>query len=495
MDKKLKYAIGAVAGAAAASLPVRAAFYREKPVEETPMPEEYVDVDRFRKNLSDAIKIRTIATKDPAKMNWEVFDEFHAFLRERYPLMHEKLTLTEVTRGSLMFRWQGKDPSLDPIALLSHQDVVPISEGTWDDWTNPPFDGVDDGEFIWGRGALDMKDHLIGVCEAAEALLAEGFEPERDVYFCFGHNEEVMSADKTNGAVCMCDYLAERGVHLDAVLDEGGAILPVNVKGVINKDLAGIGIAEKGYVDVEVSVFAKGGHSSQSPNHTALGKLANVIRDIENHQFKAKITPMMNELMVKITKNVSYPVRLVTCNYKLMKPALAKAMSYIPPAASMMRTTTGVTMASGSPQPNVLPQKASAIVNFRIYPGQTVDDVIAHLKKVIRNKKVELKILPGWKNPSAISPTDSRAYRWIEKISMSMNPNTVVSPYLVMGGTDACHYQDVCENIYRYSPFRVSTALLLTTHGTNERLPVAAIENGVAFFKRYIRCVSSSRDA
>jgi carboxypeptidase PM20D1 len=114
---------------------------------------------------------------------------------------------------------------------------------------------------------------------------------------------------------------------------------------------------------------------------------------------------------------------------------------------------------------------------------------------VIRNKKGELKILPGWKNPSSISPTDSRAYRWIEKISMSMNPNTVVSPYLVMGGTDACHYQDVCENIYRYSPFRVSTALLLTTHGTNERLPVAAIENGVAFFKRYIRCVSSSRDA
>ncbi len=492
MDKKIKYVIGAAVGAAAASLPVRAAFYREKNEEEAPLPPESVDTDRYRKNLSDAIRIRTIASKDPAKMEWAPFDEFHAFLRESYPLLHEKLTLTEVTRGSLMFRWTGKDASLDPIALLSHQDVVPISAGTWDDWTNPPFDGVDDGEFIWGRGALDMKNHLIGVCEAVETLLAEGFEPERDVYLCFGHNEEVMSSSDDNGAVCMCKYFAENGIHLDAVLDEGGAILPVNVKGVIDKELAGIGIAEKGYVDVEVSVFAKGGHSSQSPNHTAIGKLADVIKDIENHQFKAKISPMMDALLTKITKNVSYPVRFVTCNYKLLKPVLTKAMSYIPPAASMLRTTTGVTMASGSPQPNVLPQKASVIVNFRTYPGQTADDVVAHLHKVIRNKKVEIRVLPGWKDPSAISPTDSRSFRLIEKICRSMNPKTIVAPYLVMGGTDACHYQDVCENIYRYSPFKVGTSLLLTTHGTNERLPVAAIEDAVAFFKRYIRFVSAA---
>ena len=492
MKKPIKYALGAAGVAAAASLPVRAALFKEKTEDVPPMPDEAVDVARYRKNLSDAIRIRTIASKDPAKTDFAPFDEFHAFLRERYPLLHEKLTLTEVTRGSLLFRWEGTNPSLDPIALLSHQDVVPISAGTWDDWTNPPFDGVDDGEFIWGRGALDMKNHLIGVCEAVETLLSEGFVPERDVYLCFGHNEEVMSSSNDNGAVCMCNYFAERGIHLDAVLDEGGAILPVNVRGVIDKELAGIGVAEKGYVDVEVSVTAKGGHSSQAPNHTAIGKLADVVKDIENHQFKAKISPMIDELLVKIAKSTSFPVRMVTCNYKLLKPALAKAMSYIPPAASMLRTTTGVTMASGSPQPNVLPQKASVIVNFRTYPGQTVEDVVAHLKKVIRNKKVQISVLPGWKNPSAISPTDSRAFKRIAAICRSMNPKTIVAPYLVMGGTDACHYQDVCENIYRYSPFKVSTSLLLTTHGTNERLPIDAIEDAVAFFKRYIRCVSAA---
>jgi carboxypeptidase PM20D1 len=149
-------------------------------------------------------------------------------------------------------------------------------------------------------------------------------------------------------------------------------------------------------------------------------------------------------------------------------------------------------MASGSPQANVLPQRASAVVNFRIYPGQTVEDVLAHLQKVIRYKDVEINLLPGWKNPSLISPSDSRAFRKIGMICKSMNPNTIVAPYLVMGGTDACHYQAVCENIYRYSPFRVSTSLLLTTHGTNERIPIDAMEAGVAFFKRYIRELSKA---
>ena len=491
MDKKIKYTLLAALGAAAAAVPVKAALFKPEKVEVPPMEEEKVDLNRFRKNLSDAIKFKTIADKEAANTDWAVFDAFHDFLKERYPLMHEKLELTVIARGSLVFRWKGTRSDLDPIALLSHQDVVPISEGTLDDWKHDPFEGVDDGEFIWGRGALDMKNHLIGVLESVETLLSEGFVPERDVYILLGHNEEVMCATSENGATCICNYLKEKGVHLDAIIDEGGAILPVEVKGVINKHLAGIGVAEKGYADVEVAVTAKGGHSSQAPNHTAIGHLADVIKDIENHQFKAKMSPMMRELFDKIGRNCTYPARLVTCNLKLLEPALTKAMSFIPPAASMLRTTFGITMASGSPQANVLPQRASVTVNFRMFPGQTVDDVLEHLHKVIKNKKVEINLLPGWKNPSAVSPTDTRSFKVIEKICHSMDDKAVVAPYLVMGGTDACHYQVVCENIYRYSPFLVSTSLLLTTHGTNERIPVSVMEDAVKFFKRYIRLASA----
>lgn len=489
MDSKIKYAMLIGLGTALASVPVKAYFYKPEKISGERLPEEKVDLDRFRKNLSDALKIPTIANSNEEFTDWSTFDRFHAFLRERYPLMHSKFEMIDVCKGALVYKWAGSDSSLDPVALLSHQDVVPISEGTIDDWTHPPFDGVDDGEYIWGRGALDMKNHLIGVMESVEDLLAEDFKPERDIYICLGHNEEVMNSENS-GAVNICEYFHKNGIHLDCVLDEGGAILPVNVKGVLNKNLAGIGIAEKGYADFEIAVTAKGGHSSQSPNHTALGHLADVIKDVEKHQFKAELSPMMMELFDKIGRNCSYPVRLVTCNLKLLKPLITKAMTYIPPAASLIRTTQGVTMASGSPAPNVLPQRASINVNVRLYPGETVEDAKKHLRKAIKNKKAEISVKPGWKNPSKLSPTDSRCFKIIEDICMKTNSDNIVAPYLVMGGTDACHYEKVCENIYRFSPFLASTSLLLTTHGTNERIPISAMSEGIVFFKRYIRKVS-----
>ena len=147
-------------------------------------------------------------------------------------------------------------------------------------------------------------------------------------------------------------------------------------------------------------------------------------------------------------------------------------------------------MTEGSPAANVLAQNASITVNFRQMPGTTVADVEKHIRKVVRNKDISVEILKQ-KEASKFSPTDSRPFRVMEKICKQQNPDSFVAPYLVMGGTDACYYEPVCENIYRYSPFPVSTALLLTVHGTNERIPVASMTDGVAFFKRYVRKLSA----
>ena len=446
-----------------------------------------LDLYRVSTIDADAIKIQTISDRDSDKVDWSKFEQFHSFLRERYPLIHQKLSLEIVGKASLMYFWQGTDSSLDPIAMLAHQDVVPISPGTESAWEHDPFGGEEADGFIWGRGALDIKNHLIGVMEAIETLLEEGFTPQRSIYILFGHNEEIMDRE-TSGATLMCQVLKERGVHLEAILDEGGAILPVHVGKLLDVNLAGVGIAEKGYADFEISIDAVGGHSSQPPKHTALGKMANVIRDLENNQFKAELTPMMQELFDRIGRRVCFPAKLITCNLPLLKPLVLEIMKQIPPAACMTRTTTGVTMASGSPAPNVLPQRATINVNFRIMPGETIADVEQHIRKVSSVKDIEVKLVKG-KEPSAISPTDSKAFQAIEEICYGMNQKNLVAPYLVMGGTDACNYEAVCENIYRYSPYMVNTELLLTTHGTNERIPVDCLADGIAFFKRYIRAM------
>ncbi|MBQ7101748.1 MAG: M20/M25/M40 family metallo-hydrolase [Clostridia bacterium] len=484
MKTKAKVVLGAV-GAAAAVNCVRAAAFKPEKRETSPLPAENCNVERAIEHISGAIQIPTISYPDSDMVDWSQFEKFHKFLEDSYPLIAENLEREVVSKASLLYRWKGTNSSLDAIALLSHQDVVPVSKGTEQDWEHEPFSGDVDDEFIWGRGAMDMKNHLICVMEAVETLLEEGYQPVRDVYLCFGHDEEIV-ASENSGAGEIARLLKERGVRLDCVIDEGGAILPVNIKGIINGFIAGIGIAEKGYADFEITVETKGGHSSQPPKHSGLGKPADVIKDLENNQFKAEMLPFVKDLFDSVGRRVCYPAKLITCNLKLLNPVIKEVMKLIPPAASLIRTTTGVTMAQGSPAANVLPQTPTITVNFRQMPGTTTEDVINHIKKVVRYKDINIRVLRT-KEASKFSPTDSRAFKVIEEICMQNNPDSVVAPYLVMGGTDACFYEPICDNIYRFAPFIVDLSLLLRTHGTNEKIPISALGEGVKFFKTYVR--------
>ncbi|MBR2417980.1 MAG: M20/M25/M40 family metallo-hydrolase, partial [Clostridia bacterium] len=307
--KKSKIALAAL-GTVAAANAVHAAVFRPKKTDIKPIPEEKVNVERYRKNLSKAVQFKTISYRDTEKVDWNEFKKFHKFLDEAYPLIAEKFEKEIIPPANLLYRWKGTRSDLKPIALLSHQDVVPVSAGTEQDWEHGAFEGYDDGEFVWGRGTVDMKNHLIAVMEAVEALLEDGFQPERDVYLLFGDNEEVVANDQ-NGALDLMTTLKDRGIMLDCVLDEGGAFIPLNIPGVLNnKVLAGVGVAEKGYADIEIVCNAKGGHSSQPPVHSALGELAEAIRAIEANQFKASFNENMKSLIDSVAREFTYPVRL-----------------------------------------------------------------------------------------------------------------------------------------------------------------------------------------
>ena len=488
--KKSTKIIGGTIIAAAAANAVHAAMYKPKKTDLTPLPEEKFNVQRYRENLSKAIQFKTISNRVTEKVDWNEFDKFHKFLEEAYPLVHSKLEKEIVPPANLLYRWKGTKPELKPIALLAHQDVVPVTSGTEKDWVHGAFEGVDDGEFIWGRGTIDMKNHLIAVMESVEALLEDGFEPERDVYLLFGDNEEVVAND-VNGAHDLMITLKSRGIELDSVIDEGGAIIPINVPGILpDKHLVGIGIAEKGYSDIEIVVNGKGGHSSQPPKHNALGELARAIQALEDHQFKSSLNQLMKDLLDAVGRECTYPVRLITCNLPLLRPAILEICKQIPFGACFVRTTTAVTMAQGSPAANVLPQRASATVNFRAMPGTTKQDLVDHIRKVTKNDNLEINVLNS-KEASKFSPTDSRTFKIIGDICKNLEPNSIIAPYLVMGGTDAYNYEPICDNIYRYAPFRVSVELLRGAHGTNERIPVSCLEDALKFFKNYIRRASA----
>ncbi len=484
------YVILAVIALAIIITAIKAAKFVPEKKESVEIQAENVDFERVQKNLSKAIQCKTISHDDPSETDWSEFEKFHAFLEEAYPMIHKNLKKEVVSAASLIFKWEGQNPDLEPMALLAHQDVVPVTEGTEGDWTHNPFEGHNDGEYIWGRGAVDMKNHLICVMESVETLLEEGFVPERDVYLCFGHNEEVVCA-KDPGASEIVKTLQSRGIHLDSVLDEGGAIITADIKGLLNTNIIAIGMAEKGYCDFKITVTDKGGHSSQAPDHNGLGKLANTILDIENNQFKIKILPFMYDLLNRVGRTGTFPARFLLCNYKLFGPIIKFLGKRIPFLACLVRTVTAVTMCEGSPAPNVLAQRASCTVNFRPIFGETSEDVANHLREVIRYKDAEIECLRK-KEPSRFSPTGSRAFNAIENITSATYTNraNAVVPYLVMGGTDAYFYEQISENVLRFAPFRFPVSIIATSHGTNERCPVFALKEGVAFFKSYIRQVS-----
>jgi len=471
---------------------IRAIFFKPKNREIPVYPDETVDEARAAANLSAAIQIPTISYPEQERVDWAQFERFHAFLEKEYPLVHANCMREIVPPASLLYHWKGKNSNLPPIALLSHIDVVPIEDGTEQDWTHPPFSGHNDGEFIWGRGSVDMKNHLVCIFEAAETLLAEGYVPERDIYICLGDDEEVV-AGGNSGASKIRETLIARGVtKLASTLDEGGAVLPIpKVPGVLPEStLAGVGVSEKGFADIEIAVTSKGGHSSAPPNHTAVGELAEVVRDLERNQFKSKMLPHIVNIIDQAGRRMPIYLRVFMVNHKLMKPLFLAVMKRIPQAACMIRTCTAVTMAQGSPASNVLPQRASIVVNFRMMPGTTTDDVIKHIRNVVRNKNIEIKVLRKIE-ASPFSSTDSPSYQALHDLILHAAPDAMIVPYLVMGGTDTVFYEPICDNCYRFSPFFMPLDLLMRTHATDECLAIDTLGDGVRFFKRYIRAAAA----
>ena len=173
-----------------------------------------VNEAQVAEHLAASVRCRTVPLDDKGAPDPEAFQQLHQMLKETYPLVHQKLKREVVNGYSLLYTWQGSRPELEPILLMAHQDVVSADPS---EWTHPPFEGVIADGFIWGRGTLDIKNQLIGIMEAAEALLQQGYRPERTILFGLGHDEETGGV---NGCKVMGQLLKERGVHVAGIVDE-----------------------------------------------------------------------------------------------------------------------------------------------------------------------------------------------------------------------------------------------------------------------------------
>ena len=484
MRRALLVAVAALAVLAGVVL-LRAARFESKQLAVKPAPPVEVDASGVARRLAGGLRIPTVSYYDRSSMDERVFLRFHRYLRDTYPVLHGALERERVAGASLLYTWRGRRSDLRPVLLLAHQDVVPVEAGTEGDWTQPPFGGRIDGRFVWGRGAMDDKGSLFCILEAVEALVGGGFEPERTVMLAFGDDEEIGG---DSGALAIADLLRSRGVELESVLDEGGAIA-VEVLPNVDAPIALIGIAEKGSATVELRVDAAGGHSSTPPRHTAVGLVSRGVTALESHPMRSSIGGATELLFQYVGPELAFPYRVALANLWLFRGVLERALAREPTTDAMLRTTTAATVIQGGVKENVLPVRAWAAVNFRILPGDSVDEVMRHVRATVADERVrvELSRRPVPRNPSAISPVDSDSFRALQRTVDEVFPEAIVAPFLVLGGTDARHYGALTRNLYRFTPFVYTGDDRKRIHGSDERIAVDKLPDAVRFYMRFIR--------
>lgn len=464
-------------------LVLRTALVKSRQIHAEPVNDLAIDARAAAERLAGAIRFPTVSHEDGKNVETAAFRGLHEYLQRTFPRVHAALTRENVADYSLLYLWKGRNPGLAPLLVLSHQDVVPVEPGTEKNWTHPAFSGAIDGGYVWGRGTLDDKVGVLAILEAAEMLLARGFQPQRTVYFAFGHDEEVGGV---RGAAAIASLLERRGVRPELILDEGGLIAEGMVPGV-TRPVALISTAEKGYVSVELVAEDIGGHSSMPPRHGAIGKLATAIERLEDHPMPARIDGATQRSFEYLAPEMPFGSRLVLANLWLFDPLAKRQFASDPAGNARIRTTAAATIFEAGVKENVLPHRARAVVNFRILPGDTVADVLRHVRETVGSgiHASPTGVVRG--EPSGESDTGAPGFLLIQRTLAQTFPGTVVSPNLLSGGTDTKHYVRLSRNIYRFLPIRMKEEDLGRLHGTNERVGVENYGEAVRFYAQLLR--------
>lgn len=476
--------IGVCFVAIIAILLIRTLQFAPQPLNVAPAIELDIDEVQMSNRLASALRFKTISYQDSTKIDEKTFLALHEYLEKAFPNVHAELEKEKINKYSLLYTWKGKDEKLKPILFLAHQDVVPVAQETENDWAYPPFAGRIAEGHIWGRGALDDKSSLMGILEAIEILVKNSFQPMRTIFLAFGHDEEIMGA---NGAEKIAQTLKSRNIKYEYIIDEGGIITQDIIPGV-KLPIALIGISEKGYVSLELKVKAEGGHSSIPPKHTTIGILSRAITKLEENPFPANMT-YPSQFFSYIGPYMPFAKKIIFANLWLFKPLVKHILSKTPEMNAGIRTTTAATMFNSGEKENILPIQATAVVNFRIMPGENPESVLRHVKRIIDDNKVQIKSLPFACEPPPVSNISSTSYKIVKKTIQQMlgDKEVIVAPFLFPAATDSRYYTDLSENVYRFFPAVSYPEDLNRAHGTNERISIENYVQAVKFYYQLIR--------
>ncbi|XP_019289220.1 N-fatty-acyl-amino acid synthase/hydrolase PM20D1 isoform X1 [Panthera pardus] len=457
------------------------------------IPSEFSQGERvaMKEALKGAIHIPTVSF-GPKEINTTALAEFGEYIRSVFPTVFKTSFVQHEVIGeySHLFTVQGSDPSLQPYMLLAHSDVVPAPD---EGWEVPPFSGLERDGFIHGRGTLDNKNSVMAILQALELLLLRNYIPRRSFFIALGHDEEISGH---NGAQKISALLQARGVQLAFIVDEGNFILDGFIPN-LKKPFAIIAVTEKGAINLMLQVNTTPGHSSAPPKETSIGILAAAVSRLEQ-------TPMPNMFgsgLLKMTlqelaHEFPFPTNIILSNLWLFGPLVSRLIERNYITNALVRTTTALTMFNAGVKVNVIPPVAQAIINFRVDPAQTVQEVLELVKNIVADNRVQFHVLSAI-DPLPVSPSDHQAlgYQLLRQTIRSVFPEVnIVAPGVCIGNTDSRHYTNLTTSIYRFNPLYLNPQSFQSIHGINEKISVRAYETQVKFIFEFIQNADTDQE-
>ena len=462
--------------------------------------------ERFRK----AIRINT-SWPDGGE---QALRRFQRFLARAFPAFHKAAERRIVSPFSVVYRWPAaarktrpaaarqaagtaqENPAENaPVLILAHYDVVPAEA---EKWSADPFGAEirEEGgtQYVYGRGALDMKSMLIAILESAEELCEKGFAPERDIWFAFGGDEERAGIA---GAKETARILAEEGRRFAWILDEGSPVAKDQIKG-IREPLALVGIEEKGFLSVDLVVEQKPGHASQPPKIQAAAILARALCRINKRPFPFALDPVVEAFFKGCAKHSGGVQSWVMKHARVLGPLFFRIAAASPVTAALLRTTVAMTMLKGSAADNVMPSAVTAVLNLRLLPPWTVETALARIRETVNDDRVSVRIhglatdpvpaVPGQENVPGSGKNGGSAagasagWDKILGAAAAVFPGVPVLPFLMTATTDSRHYRELAGPIYRFNPQVLDPGELSRIHGHDERISLTNLENCRRFY-------------
>jgi len=430
--------------------------------------------------LRSAVQCKTISHQDPTQTDWNEFTQLKKIFAQSFPLCETFRIASGAGPYNMVYCFPGENPEALPILLTAHLDVVGAQEQAW---THPPFSGTVEDGYLYGRGSFDCKIQAVAILTSFESLLADGKKPSRTCYVAFGCDEECNGSPM--GASTIASYFEKQSLQFAYVLDEGGVVSQRYIKG-FEQDIAVVGTAEKGYMDVQLSAQCSAGHSSTPSFPTALGRVGRAVHRLESNSMPARLTAPVKAMLESLGRQGGVAYRLLFLNAWITKPILLWVFSKNPTLNALVRTTVVPTMIEASDKSNVIAEQATAMVNVRLLPTQTQEEVLLWMQKIIGDPAVKLKVV-RFTPASEVSPAKGEAFSHLAGTITACFSNAVVTPYLMLGATDARKYQNLSNHIYRFTPVRMDKSEVGRMHGVDERISEENIRLAVTFYATLIQ--------